>query len=208
MTRNAQIAELWRWLAGIFAAPMNAESLRASGLVIEMFLDAPPDAALAPGLEAMRTALANLPQGTDGVAGLAHSYTLLFSGVAGRNTVAPYESAFTTATGRLFGEPDSRMRALLSDLDLRVAEGLHEPADHISVELATMGELVDAHDLDSPRQELLHALRGWLRAFRDACMTHDTRGFYAGAATLATALVDLDVSADTRVDGAVAMTHA
>jgi TorA specific chaperone len=209
MTHAAHVAELWRWLAGVFAAPMDTETLQACRLAVDDFAAAPVDPLLQPALERLRDALAALPPGAAGVAALAHSHTLLFSGVAGRNnTVAPYESAFTTSTGRLFGESESRMTALLADLDLRVADDLREPADHVSVEAAVMAELAEAHDLNEPRLELQNALRGWIGAFRDACVKQDARGFYAGAAMLAAALADLEMPADVPVDGATAIAHA
>ncbi len=184
----------WRWLAGVFAAPLDGHALAESRADTEQFEAVAQYAALAPGLRRMRDALADLPSGAEGVATLAHAYTRLFSGAGGPDTVSPYESAFTTPNGRLFGAAEARMRALLGDLNLRVADGVGEPADHIAIELAAMAELAGPAAKSPQRAALARSLRDWLGAFRDACAAHDPHGFYAGAATVAAALADLEDS--------------
>jgi TorA-specific chaperone len=179
----------WRWLSGVFAAPLNLACLEAARLDLRplaIFADNP---ALTPGVRRMQMALEALPTSEEGVVTLAHAYTLLFSGAGGRDSVPPYESAFAAPDGRLFGEAEGRMRALLADLDLHVAEGVSEPADHIAIELAAMAELVKPSASEVRRRELMQALDGWLGDFRDACATRDRSGFYAGAAMVAAALV-------------------
>jgi len=173
----------WRWLAGIFAAPLNPAEVAACRTGIASSLEVADDPAVAHGLRMMRTALDTV--GTDGAASLARTYTVLFSGAGGRDAVPPYESAFATANGRLFGEPEGRMRGLLRDLDLSVAESLAEAADHIAVECAVMAAL----PAGSPRRaELARHLDVWLGDFREACAARDESGFYTGAATVAAAL--------------------
>jgi TorA-specific chaperone len=194
MNLTMETAMPWRWLAGVFAAPLDADALAESRADTEQFEAMAQYAALAPGLRRMRDALANLPAGTEGVSTLAHAYTLLFSGAGGPDTVPPYESAFTTPNGRLFGAAEARMRALLGDLDLRVADGLGEPADHIAIELAAMAELAGAAARPPQRAALARSLQDWLGGFRDACAAHDPHGFYAGAATVAVALAGLEAA--------------
>src|SRR5689334_20731863 len=92
---------LWRWLSGIFIAPLDASSLRTCTACLDEIEANNPDPALLPGLQRMRTALVGLPQGEEGVVDLARTYTLLFSGAGGPLTVSPYESAYTTPNGRL-----------------------------------------------------------------------------------------------------------
>jgi TorA maturation chaperone TorD len=173
----------WRWLAGIFAAPLNPAELDACRAGIASSLEVSDDPAVAGGLRMMRAALDAI--GTDGAASLARTYTVLFSGAGGRVAVAPYESAFATASGRLFGEPEGRMRALLSELELSVAESFAEAADHIAVEFAVMAELPAG---STRRGELARHLEVWLGDFREACAARDESGFYTGAATVAAAL--------------------
>lgn len=184
MTEKPNTSAVWRWLSAIFAAPLDDEALAichanvAFGAVAE-------NSTLVPELRAMRDAMNALPLGTAGTARLARAYTLLFSGAGGPATIAPYESMFATSNGRLFGEPEARMRALLRDLDLHVASGPGEPADHVSIEFAVMAELAE----DSGRRaDLARHLDGWLGDFRHACAVVDETRFYAAAATLAAAL--------------------
>jgi len=184
---------VWRWLAGVFAGPLDASALAASRTGIEQIAADAPSPGVAAGLRRMRQTLDALPPGPPGVAMLAHAYTRLFSGAGGAAAVPPYESAFTTPNGRLFGPAEARMRALLADLDLRVADGLAEPADHIAIELATMAVLADADAPATCRAELADGLNGWLHAFAEACAAHDRSGFYAGAAAAAAALADHEI---------------
>ena len=190
MTENPNTDAVWRWLAAIFASPLDDEGLAVchanlvSGVLAE-------DAALAPGVRRMREAMNSLPLGAAGTARLARSYGLLFSGVGGPATVAPYESAFASDGGRLFGEAEARMRTLLRELDLHVAGGPGEPADHVAVECAAMAELADG---SARRADLARRLDGWLGGFKDACAAADETRFYAGAADLAAALARQEVA--------------
>src|SRR4029077_19098984 len=176
------------WLAGIFAAPLDPEAIAdcRAGIAAS---EAAEDSVLSPGLRHMRQALDALPTGAERVATLERAYTLLFSGAGGPNSVPPYESAFTTPNGRLLGEPEARMRALLAELNLHVAKELGEAADHVAVEFAVMAELPIR---SARREELARHLDGWLNGFRDACAARDGSGFYAGAAMVATALARLE----------------
>jgi TorA-specific chaperone len=189
-------ADALRWLAGLFAAPLPAEavsSLRVGPGAVQLALLAQiPE--LAEGAERMRCGLAALPDGAAGAAVLAQCHTLLFSGAGGPDTVPPYESAFTSASGRLFGAAEGRFRRLLAELNLRVAAGPAEPADHVAVELATLAELLAAPHpaADGPCLAVAAVLQGWLGRFAAACAARDRSGFYAGAATVAAALVGLD----------------
>jgi TorA specific chaperone len=184
MSNVDQNAASWRWLAGVFAAPLDQDAIAACRMNIAASGDSP-------GLDLMGEALNALPAGAQGAATLAHAYTLLFSGAGGPETVSPYESAFATPTGRLFGEPEARMRALLAELDLHVAGDFAEPADHIAVELATMARLPVG---SARREELALRLDGWLPGFRDGCAARDGTGFYAGAAMVAATLARHEVT--------------
>ena len=139
----------------------------------------------------MQDALDALPDGAEATRTLERSYTLLFSGAGGPATVAPYESVFASNGGRLFGESEARMRTLLRHLDLHVAAGPGEPADHVAIECAVMAELPAGAP---PRADLVRRMDGWLGDFRDACGTFDESRFYAGAATIAAALARQEVA--------------
>ncbi len=186
----------WCWLASIFAAPLDAEAIAASRIVANEFAAISPMPSLVPGLRQMYDALDALPAGPEGVAALSRSYTLLFSGAGGANAVPPYESAFTLPDNRLYGPSESRMRGLLAELDLRVAEGVAEPADHLAIELAAMAALTNPAAPAAHRSELVRNLNAWLPAFSAACAAQDRCGFYAGAALLAAALAAQERATD------------
>ena len=95
---------IWRWLSGIFAAPLDAEALAACRANVGFAAELCQDAALADGRRIMQDALDALPDGAEATRTLERSYTLLFSGAGGPATVAPYESVFARNGGRLFGE--------------------------------------------------------------------------------------------------------
>jgi TorA-specific chaperone len=179
----AECALLWRWLAGVFAAPPEAAALATLREQLGTLEATARKARLERGLRQMRDALGTLPPGDAGVATLSHRFALLFSGAGGTQSVVPYESAFTSPTGKLFGEAEAHMRSLLAELDLHVADEVAEPADHIAVELAVMAELTTTGGV--ARDRLARALHGWLGAFRDACIARDRTRFYAGAAMVA-----------------------
>ncbi len=196
MTDTSQhFAPPWSWLAGVFAAPLDMDALAASRAGIGNLA---AHAAL-PGVAQMRQALEDLPDGPQGEAALAHTYTRLFAGLGGADAVPPYESVFAMPNGCMYGPPESRMRALLAALDLRVADGVAEPADHIAIELAAMAALSGSGALAERRVQLARDLNGWLPAFAGACAAKDRIGFYAGAATLAAALAEQELDFDNAV---------
>jgi len=184
---------IWRWLSGIFAAPLDAEALAACRANVRFAAELSQDPALVDGRRMMQGALDALPDGAEATRILERSYFLLFSGAGGPATAAPYESVFTPRGGRLFGESEARMRTLLRHLGLHVAAGPGEPADHVAIECAVMAELPAGAPL---RADLTRHLDGWLPDFRDACGEFDASRFYAGAAMIAAALARQEL-ADT-----------
>jgi TorA-specific chaperone len=187
-----------RGLAGLFIAPASAASVESmrGGHGAREFCELERIFLCAPAVHSMRRALDALPPGRDGAAALEDCHRLLFSGVSGPATVSPYESAFAPG-GRAFGEAEARMRRLLATMDMPVAAASGEAADHVGIELAAFAELAASSDPDAAghRRALATGLRGWLGAFAEACAVRDCTGFYAGAALLAAALVELDAIA-------------
>ncbi|MDK9698316.1 MAG: molecular chaperone TorD family protein, partial [Siculibacillus sp.] len=118
---------------------------------------------------------------------VATAHRRLFDGLAGPETVPPYESAHV-GDGRLFGRPVAEMERLLAAHDLSVAADAHEPADHLAIELALMARLV-SHD-HPDRATFAARLTGWIPAFARACEAHDRAGFHAAAARLLATLVE------------------
>jgi TorA-specific chaperone len=119
---------------------------------------------------------------------LERTFGILFLGLAGPQTVPPYESAWR-GNGRLFQQPVADMNALLAALDVHV--GLAgEPADHIAIETELLARLIAAGH--PARAALAERLAAWLPAFQDALVVTDPSGFYAGAATALLAAVARD----------------
>lgn len=70
---------------------------------------------------------------------LGYQYVMLFDGIAGPDSTPPYESFFANENGRLWQQPDTEMRKIMSALDVS-AGWRNEPADHIALQLATLAE--------------------------------------------------------------------
>jgi TorA-specific chaperone len=196
--------DVWRWLAGLFAAPLAAAAVESyrhgeGGAYLRALRRLP---ALQPGIERMAHALQLLPPGAAAAAQLARAYTLLFSGVGGPATVPPYQSAFTEASGRLFGSAEGEMRGLLAKLDLHIAACGNEPADHLATELAVMAELIAAAPWPEQR-DFLDRLLAWIPAFSEACVALDRSGFYAGAALVLAGFLRLQSEAGETVASAL-----
>lgn len=180
-------------LAGLFAvppAPATVAELRraAAGAA---HADLAGDTGLAHGLALVFAAIAEEADDAALAARLERQFGLLFLGIGGPLTLAPYESAWR-GDGRLFQAPVAEMDRLLADLDLHV--GLAgEPSDHVAVEVGLLAHLVAADH--AARPELATRLADWLPAFRDALVVQDASGFYTGAATALLAAVSREQAA-------------
>lgn len=185
----AAAADLYRWLAGVFAREATADHLDrfdVDGLCAafpDLIADPDTDAALErycafvaaqPDIEARRLDLAS-------------TYGTLFHGVGGpRDGVIPYESAYTMPGGRLFGDAVVAMQDLIAAMGLALRDTA-EPADHIAIELELLAQLTDAPSQDAAaatrrRQLLDDHLLVWGDAFCDLCIARDRSGYYALAA--------------------------
>ncbi len=172
-------AAILTWLAGFFAAPPTAAVVgahrRAAGAALLDEISGDPD--LGPGLHRMRAAFAADVDDDALAAAFERVFGLLFLGIGGPGTVAPYESAHR-GDGRLFQEPTAAMTHLLAGHDLAVAVG--EPADHVAIEAMLLARLVEAGHPD--RGALAERLAGWIPDFAGRLATRDPTGLYAGAA--------------------------
>ena len=203
---HAERCLIYRWLAGVFAREPTAEALAQyrtdEGRVLLASLAR--HAALAPLAGAIERRVEG-DEALDGIAlDLAGAYAQLFHGVAGRRSVPPYESAYTSDRGLLFQEPTQAAEAVLAELDVGVDSGFREPADHIAVLLAIMAEMsarAVAEQAEEPawtdrqRAFLGTRLAPWTAAFRDDCATADRTGFYAAAAESVAGFVQSDLTA-------------
>lgn len=180
-------------LAGLFAAPATPETIASlrHGSGADLLARCAGQPGLAEPSATLRAALDRLTDEGEDEAGLARRlspvFGLLFLGLAGPATVAPYESVHRCG-GRLFQAPTGEMERLLAAHGL--SAGLdHEPADHLSVETALLAHLTMERHPD--RIAVADRLRGWLPLVRAGLTKADGSGVYAAAADLLAAAIDL-----------------
>lgn len=177
-------------LAGLFAAPPTPETIASlrDGVGAELLTRLGEDVGLAAPIAALRTALevdVDLDPATV-ARRLGPVFGLLFLGLAGPATVAPYESCHRCG-GRLFQAPVDEMERLLAAHDLSV-DFDREPADHLAIEITLLALFMAKRHPD--RFALAERLRGWTPAFRDGVARADRSGFYAAAAALLVAAIE------------------
>lgn len=180
---DAAVAE---WLAGLFLAPLPLAAVVSfrEGFEASLLDELERQPGCTQGVRAMKAVLAN-GEPTALTRQLGIAFMQLFEGTGGPRTVSPFESAHAGAGGRLFQAPAQDMDRLLSTAGLRLTRGAHEPADHLSVELALL-----AHMMRDPGQRhgtasfLERRLLAWVPGFAEAVGTADPAGFYAGAASV------------------------
>jgi TorA-specific chaperone len=184
------LAALLNWLAAVFAAPPDRDSIAS-------YRRGPAAAWLAgvaslPGCDravaCMQGALDAEADDALVVARIGSAYGMLFEGIGGPKTVSPYESVHRDG-GRLFGAPAAEMEAMLAAHDLSVAVSAHEAPDHIAVELAAGALLLAEGEPDA--EAIIARLRDWVPAFAADCAAADANGFWAGAASVLIAIVGL-----------------
>ncbi len=137
-----EVAALFDWLAAVFAAPPNRETVAAyrRGQAADWLNAVATIPGCAEGVARMRRALDADADDGRVAARIGAAYGMLFEGIGGPKTVSPYE--LVHRGGRLFGPPAAAMAAILAVHDLSVAASAGEPADHIAVELATASRLL------------------------------------------------------------------
>jgi TorA-specific chaperone len=179
---NASIAE---WLAGIFAVPPTTDTIVSyhGGIGKTLFEALAEEPGCAAGAQRMQSALNAEESAAAVTRQLAAAFTQLFDGVGGAKTVSLYESAYVSASGRLFQAATGDMEELLRQSDVSTDDAFREPSDHLSIELAFLAWSI-RHDADRQAQAALldDHLLVWVPAFADQCREYDRTGFYAGTA--------------------------
>ncbi|HYG90081.1 MAG TPA: molecular chaperone TorD family protein [Azospirillum sp.] len=192
---SAMRAEVYRWLAGVFAREPTAAMLagyrspEGRGVLLRL-------AEMEPLGEGAAGLLAMVNDETDLEAmafDLAGTYARLFLGAGGPSAVSPYESVHTSPERRLFQQATTDMERLLAEYGLSVA-GAPEPADHIAVELEFLAELILAGETALERRLLDEHLLRWAPAFCDACIERDATGYYAAAARMLRGMLEIDAA--------------
>lgn len=182
------LAPLLGLLAGFFAAPPESATVatlrRGAGADLLATTAAAGD--LGDAAAAFTAGLAGDESDEDLARRLGRAFGLLFLGIGGPATVAPYES-FHRCGGRLFQAPVGEMDRLLAEHDLSVAL-TGEPSDHLSIETALLAHLAATGHPD--RIAVAERLALWVPGFRDDLEVLDGTGCYAGAARLLAAAID------------------
>lgn len=186
-------AIVYRLLSELFARELPAERLGALAEAAEGPAAAmAQDAALRPLFDRIR-ALGETPPAAERE--LTGAFAFLFLGAGGPQSAPPYESVFTSDSGRTCQAPAAEMARELAALDLHVEQAFPEPADHVAVELAVVAALIES-GVPVERQSafLKERLNSWLPLFAAACARSDRSGFYSAAAGAAANFVadDLD----------------
>ncbi|MDT8856827.1 molecular chaperone TorD family protein [Paracoccaceae bacterium Fryx2] len=193
-SRSEQQAWVYLWLADVFAAPPGAEAIAAyrrgpGADWLETLAQIEP---LEVGVMQLWGEIELPLEDGDLAARLGMAHARLFAGVAGPRTVAPYESAHR-GDARPCQSPVAEMEALLASRGLTVARSLTEPADHLSIQLTLLADLVAAED--PARTAFAQRLNAWVPGFCRLCVARDLTDFYAGAALMLVTLLELEAEA-------------
>lgn len=199
-------AALYHWFALAFFQPPSDEdvySLREGAMwVLLRSLEATP--AAGDGVAAMHRALA---AGTpaNAASALGAAYTRIFDGAGGHAIAPPYRSVYESAGGLLCQQATAEMDRVLRQHRMRLDDKVHEPADHLSIQLEVMSQLAlrvaeEAELHSRPLLPLLaeqvdfltNQLLAWVRRFAERVAAVDASGYYAGLASVLVAFLDQD----------------
>ena len=199
-------AALYHWFALAFFQPPSDEdvySLREGAMwVLLRSLEATP--AAGDGVAAMHRALA---AGTpaNAASALGAAYTRIFDGAGGHAIAPPYRSVYESAGGLLCQQATAEMGRVLRQHRMRLDDQVHEPADHLSIQLEVMSQLAlrvaeEAALQSRPLPPLLAEqvdflgtqLLAWVRHFAARVAAVDASGYYAGLASVLVAFLDQD----------------
>lgn len=176
------------WLAQQFFSPPDAEHVRLARSIqgqvalhwIGTALDQP---------ETAEAICHTLTAGTveEGAVLLQRRHTALFEGIFRQRCLPPYASVWD-GTGRLFGTAVDRTLNRQKTLNVHLAPDCAEPADHISIQLATLAEALRQNRPGSITG-LLDDMHTWIPRFASALIQADNSGFYSQIAQLLIALL-------------------
>ena len=158
-------AALYATLSGVFARELTQEgwvrlcNREAQESLRELAIDCGIEAEAAAWLQWVAASDGRDPAAT--VEELAVDYARLFIG-PGPGLAPPYESVYTSPTGRFYGEALSEVSELLRSEGIQVGEEFAAPADHLAVELAIMRYLVEQGEVRAAESDAARA-GGWRR---------------------------------------------
>jgi TorA-specific chaperone len=139
-------------------------------------------------------------------ASLQAAHARLFDGAGGFDAAPPYRSIYTSERGLLYQQATADMQGWLQQLQLGIASAVHEPADHLALQLEVMSELalrlaaVQERDADPDTGAhvaqqvgfLDTQLLNWVALFAQRLAEVDALGFHAGLAALLVVVLQQD----------------
>jgi|GEM_PF-1518464 len=127
---------------------------------------------------------------------LGYQYVTLFDGITGPDSTPPYESFFTNETGRLWQQPYTEMRKIMSALDVSAGRW-NEPDDHLAIQLAAFAEALRQKNRKYVKQ-LHERLTRWIPLLGAAIQRIAPVSFYSDLISLLIAFLSFSVSLHIR----------
>lgn len=199
-------AALYRWFAQAFFAPPDEEMVKSlrNGAMADLLKSLETIPSANAGVNAMQWALAD-GDVQKAAAALGAAYVRLFDGVGGPESVPPYRSVYENEEGLLCGQATAEMDRTLRQHRMRLSESVHEPSDHLAIQLEAMSQLAlrVAEEAEAQHRSLLPLLaeqrdfldthlRSWVGRFAERLAAIDTSGYYAGLASVLEAFLEQD----------------
>lgn len=196
-SNSFQFADCLTELARLFGAPLDATEIAA--LIINARFDALQSLDCDPRYQAdLDEAIAAVTSAGNAAAATSRlnaSFCRLFLGLGPTAATLPIESAHR-GEGRLYQEPVAVMGDMLARHGLRLSDSFVEPADHLSVELSLLEQLIRLQaslvevDERAAIETLSRRLVEWTPDFAKAVAAHDPTGFYAALARILVRLLE------------------
>ena len=132
--------ELYKFLGNCLLEPLSASTTKTfDGKVWESFPLEPANRQMDSGLEQLRKCTEGLKimPPNEARQEVMVEYTILFLG-PGRPKAPPWESVYRTEGQLLFSRTTYEVRKILADNGLEMVEKIHQPEDHIGIELLAL----------------------------------------------------------------------
>ncbi|WP_428775634.1 molecular chaperone TorD [Vibrio sp.] len=199
---NETRAEIYWWLSGLFSRALSqAELTQYYTADVQNFLAGlAANKTLTPAVKQLVLALEQLQRYPDKADILASDYTVLFAG-----KVPPLASPYAVDYQRRYEREIvvDKIEAIMSAHGIDIYHGLNDSADHVSVLLDFLGQMVIRsneleqfkHMQDAFGQQQLFIgdyLLNWTPEFALRCQRGDPHGFYAAASALLNDFLRLD----------------
>lgn len=170
------LAAVAEWLSAQIVRPPDAAMVAAARSVAGQLMLQQMGQMLGcePEMDRLRRLMASGSADTVCVA-LERRHVALFEGVFAQRALPPYASCWD-GTGRLCGPAVDRMRALMRQLDIRLADGVGEMPDHLGVQLALLAEAMRQRNREAVA--VLMTELAWAERFGMALMNAEGQGFY------------------------------